>query len=106
MEVIRYVLDDGAEPLTDWLNGFRDEATQARVLIRLRRLEAGHFGDYAPVGDGVSELRLHFGAGYRIYFGRRGQTLVILLCGGDKSSQAADITRAKTYWAIWKERQR
>lgn len=69
------------------------------------RVEAGNFGDCEPVGDGVTELRIHVGAGYRVYFGRHGKTVVILLCGGDKGSQAADIKRAKDYWADWKRRQ-
>jgi len=71
----------------------------------LLRVEAGNFGDCEPVGDGVTELRIHVGAGYRVYFGRHGKTVVILLCGGDKGSQAADIKRAKDYWADWKRRQ-
>lgn len=73
--------------------------------MRLRRMEAGNFGDCKSVGDGVSELRIHFGAGYRAYFAEHGSTTVILLCGGDKSSQAKDIAIAKALWAEWKRRQ-
>lgn len=105
MELVRYQREDGGEPFTDWLNGLRDKAAQARVRVRLLRLEAGNFGDCEPVGDGVSELRIHQGPGYRVYFGRRGRTLVVLLCGGDKSTQAADIRRARDLWAEWKRRQ-
>lgn len=65
---------------------------------------AGNFGDCKPVGEGVSELRVDMGTGYRVYYGKHGQALVILLCGGDKGSQQADITRAKAYWADWKRR--
>jgi len=91
--------------LTEWLQSLRDKQAQAKVRIRLKRLEAGIFGDSESVGDGVIELREHLGAGYRVYFGRHGQTIVILLCGGTKKSQAADIKTARKYWADWKQRQ-
>ena len=70
----------------------------------MRRVSAGNFGDCKPVGEGVSELRVDIGTGYRVYYGKYGQALIILLCGGDKGSQQADITRAKAYWADWKRR--
>jgi putative addiction module killer protein len=105
MELVRYQREDGGEPLTEWLSALRDKAAEARVRIRLRRMEAGNPGDCEPVGDGVSELRIHVGAGYRVYFGRHGKSLVILLCGGDKGSQVTDIGRAKVFWADWKRRQ-
>lgn len=65
---------------------------------------AGNFGDCKPVGEGISELRVDIGTGYRVYYGQHGRVLVILLCGGDKSSQQTDIKRAKEYWANWKRR--
>ena len=105
IEVFRYQAADGKEPLTEWLKSLRDKQAQAKVRIRLKRLEAGNFGDCEPVGDGVLELREHLGAGYSAYYGRRGQTIVILLCGGTKKSQVADIKTAKEYWADWKRRQ-
>ena len=105
IEVFRYQTGDGREPLTEWLQSLRDKQAQAKVRIRLKRLEAGMFGDSEPVGDGVIELREHLGAGYRVYFGRHGQMIVILLCGGTKKTQAADIKTAKEYWADWKRRQ-
>jgi putative addiction module killer protein len=105
IEVFRYQTADGKEPLTVWLQSLRDKQAQAKVRIRLKRLEAGIFGDCERVGDGVLELREHLGAGYRVYFGRHGQTIVILLCGGTKKSQAADIKTAKEYWTDWKRRQ-
>lgn len=86
------------EPFTDWLNGLRDPKTRRRILKRLLRLEQGHYGDYRSVGDGVNELRFFFGAGYRVYFGEDGDTIVVLLCGGDKDSQPRDIQKAKDYW--------
>ncbi|OHC94822.1 MAG: addiction module antitoxin RelB [Sphingomonadales bacterium RIFCSPLOWO2_12_FULL_63_15] len=78
-----------------WLNGMRDIAGKVRIIKRLERAQQGNLGDIAPVGEGVMEMRLFFGPGYRIYFVQRGDTLVILLCGGDKSSQPDDIDRAK-----------
>lgn len=105
IEVFRYVTGDGKEPVTDWLQSIRDKQAQAKVRVRLKRLEAGIFGDCEPVGDGVLELREHLGAGYRVYFSRHGNSIVILLCGGTKKTQAADIRTAKEFWADWKRRQ-
>lgn len=79
-----------------WLKGLRDRKARARVQARIDRLEQGHFGDVESVGDGVSELRLFYGPGYRIYFTRRSLVIVILLIGGDKSSQSKDIAKAKS----------
>ncbi|MDP1653394.1 MAG: type II toxin-antitoxin system RelE/ParE family toxin [Rhodocyclaceae bacterium] len=105
IEVFRYQTASGQEPVTDWLQSLRDKQAQAKVRIRLKRIEAGNFGDCEPVGDGVLELREHLGAGYRVYLGRHGRSVVILLCGGLKKSQATDIKMAKDYWADWKRRQ-
>ena len=100
--IIVYRTAAGKEPFTDWLNNLRDPATRRRILKRLLRLEQGHYGDFRSVGGGVNELRFFFGAGYRVYFAEDGDTLVILLCGGDKSSQRRDIQRAKAYWQEYK----
>lgn len=78
-----------------WLRSLRDLAGKMRIIKRIERAAAGNMGDVAPVGDGVMEMRLFFGPGYRLYFVRRGERLVILLCGGDKASQSNDIERAK-----------
>jgi putative addiction module killer protein len=78
-----------------WFAALRDRAARTRIDARLRRLAVGNPGDVKPVGDGVSELRINFGPGYRVYFVRRGDTLVVLLAGGDKSSQSRDIEMAK-----------
>jgi len=78
-----------------WLRGLKDPATIIRITTRLARLRSGLFGDTKPVGEGVSELRLDFGPGYRIYFTRRGNTIILLLCGGDKKTQKSDIQLAK-----------
>ncbi|MFM9912428.1 MAG: type II toxin-antitoxin system RelE/ParE family toxin [Methylophilaceae bacterium] len=72
--------------------------------MRFKRVESGNFGDHKPVGDGVSEFRVSVGAGYRVYYGLHGKTLVVLLCGGNKATQQADIKLAKEYWADWKRK--
>jgi putative addiction module killer protein len=78
-----------------WFEGLRDRAARFRIGVRIRRLVLGNFGDVKPVGEGVSELRITYGPGYRVYLTQRGETLVILLAGGEKSSQQRDIERAK-----------
>jgi putative addiction module killer protein len=105
MELLRYRGEDGREPFTEWLGALRDKVAQARIRVRIRQLEAGNFGDCEPVGEGVLELRVHVGAGLRVYCGRHGRAVVLLLCGGDKASQPSDIKRAKALWAEWKRRQ-
>lgn len=102
-EIQYYRAPNGKKPFTEWLESIRDKSTQNRIDKRLERLEDGNFGDCKSVGDGVLELRLPFGPGYRIYFGQIDNTLVLLLCGGDKASQTRDIERAKTYWREYKE---
>lgn len=104
-ELFRFAHEDGSEPVTEWLDAMRDKTAQARVRIRLRQLQAGNFGDSRTVGEGVVELRIHVGAGHRIYCGRHGSAVVILLLGGDKKTQDGDIKRAKQYWKDWKARQ-
>ncbi|MEC5218126.1 putative addiction module killer protein [Actimicrobium sp. GrIS 1.19] len=105
IELFRYQREDGREPFTEWLDAMRDKVAQARIRIRLRQVEAGNFGDCEPVGDGVIELRVHIGGGYRVYCARHGKSVVILLLGGDKRSQSADIKQAKVLWIEWKRRQ-
>ncbi|WP_367190292.1 type II toxin-antitoxin system RelE/ParE family toxin [Burkholderia sp. Ed8] len=77
-----------------WLRGLRDHIARAQIAKRIQRLARGQFGDVKSVGAGVSEMRVHVGPGYRVYFVQRGSTLVVLLCGGDKSTQQRDIERA------------
>lgn len=82
------------ETFRAWLDGLRDDNARVRIGIRIQRLERGNPGDVKRVGNGVSEMRIDYGPGYRMYFVQRGKTVVILLCGGDKRSQARDIARA------------
>jgi putative addiction module killer protein len=91
------------EPFLDWFNSLKDKTIKARIQNRLRRVEWGHFGDWKSVGEGVFELKLPFGCGYRIYLGEEGDQLVILLLGGDKSTQSKDIKKAHKYWWDYKE---
>ena len=83
------------EEFAGWLEALRDVNARARILNRMRRLAAGNPGDVKPVGSGVSEMRIDYGPGYRVYFVQRGKVLVILLCGGDKRTQERDIAKAK-----------
>jgi putative addiction module killer protein len=78
-----------------WLSGLSDDKAKARILARLGSASFGNFGDCESVGEGISEMRIHVGAGYRVYYTRRGATVYVLLCGGDKSTQKKDIARAK-----------
>ena len=101
-----YRMLNGREPFTEWYATIQNRDDRNRIQKRLHRLEDGNFGDCRSVGTGVFELRFHFGAGYRIYFGEVENTIVLLLCGGDKSSQTRDIERAKDYWSQYKRTQR
>ncbi|MGD1105066.1 MAG: type II toxin-antitoxin system RelE/ParE family toxin [Terriglobia bacterium] len=80
---------------SDWMARLGDHRARARIAARIDRLGLGNPGDVEPVGEGISELRIHYGPGYRVYFVRRGKELIVLLCGGDKSTQAKDIKTAK-----------
>jgi len=83
------------EIFADWFTSLKDRTAKARIQARIDRMEMGNFGDVAPVGQGVSEMRIFYGSGYRVYFVQRGSIVVILLCGGDKSSRTSDINKAK-----------
>ena len=87
------------EEFDSWLARLADLRARAKILVRVRRAERGHFGDVKLLEDGVSEMRIGCGPGYRVYFSREGSTVYLLLCGGDKSTQTADIRHAKTMWA-------
>jgi putative addiction module killer protein len=91
-----------SETFRRWLTGLRDSRAKALIAARMTRLTSGVVGDAVPVGDGVSELRIHFGPGYRLYLIQRGASLIVLLCGGDKSSQSRDIRNAKRLAKQWR----
>lgn len=91
------------DEFSDWLKALNDDRAKARVLIRIDRLVAGNPGDVEPVGEGVSEMKIDYGPGYRVYYIKRGSMLIILLCGGDKSTQKRDIKRAKQLALEWKD---
>lgn len=99
IEVRHYLTPGGRDPFGDWLDRLRDRRAAAAILLRVGRLQRGLFGDCRSLGDGVSELRIDVGPGYRVYFGRIGDRVVLLLCGGDKGRQDDDIARARQYWA-------
>ena len=99
-----YVDQNSREPFAKWLDGLRDAKARRSISRRIEALEYGHYGDVKPVGNGVSELRIFSGPGYRVYFGEEGNDIVILLCGGDKDSQSRDIKTAHTYWKEYKNR--
>lgn len=97
-ELRLYETATGACPFEDWLEALRDARGRAQIQVRLDRLEQGNLGDCRPVGDGVKELRIDFGPGYGVYFAEDGPRIVLLLAGGDKSTQNKDIKAAKKYW--------
>jgi putative addiction module killer protein len=98
-----YVTAAGKEPFTKWLSGLKDKKAHAAILSRIARIQLGLFGDAKSIGGGIYELRVDFGGGYRVYYARSGDEIILLLCGGDKSSQASDIAKAKEYWEDFKE---
>jgi putative addiction module killer protein len=101
---LEYYLDDnGNAPFLEWLYSLRDKVAVYRIRARLDRVELGNFGTAKPVGDGVSELKIDHGPGYRVYYAMNGKSVVLLLIGGDKSTQQKDIETAKTYWKRQKE---
>lgn len=95
--------DEGKIPFFKWYDSLTDKVSKVRVRRRLDRIELGNLGDTKSVGEGVYELRFHFGAGYRIYFARVKNTVIILLGGGDKTTQKKDITQAKALWRQYKD---
>ena len=103
-ELLIYVTEEGREPFNEWLTSLRDHRARAKIRVRLDRVSLGNFGDCHGVGSGVQELRIDYGAGYRVYFGQEGTTIVVLLCGGDKSTQANDIETAQRFWSGYRRR--
>lgn len=92
-----------SDEFDNWMRSLRDSRAKARIEARILRFSLGNPGDVKPVGEGISEMRIDYGPGYRVYFLQHGEMLIVLLCGGDKSSQGSDITRAKMIARRWKE---
>lgn len=101
-EIQRYVTPEGKIPFDEWFFSLRESKTQTIIDKRLDRVSLGNLGDHRSVGEGVFELRIDYGPGYRIYFGQIGSTIVLLLCGGDKSTQAQDIRKSLEYWTDYR----
>ncbi|TBR20698.1 type II toxin-antitoxin system RelE/ParE family toxin [bacterium] len=102
-ELRRYRDSDGRCPFSEWISGL-DDPTAARVMAYVDRMKGGNFGKSKPVGSGVSELKIDFGPGFRVYYVRDGDVIVVLLCGGNKGSQGADIRKAMGYAADYRDR--
>lgn len=94
---------NGKEPFKDWLSGLNDKRAQAKILVCIERAESGNFGDHKSIGDGIFEMRIFYGPGYRLYYALENNKIILLLVGGDKSTQRRDIEKAKRIWASRKE---
>jgi len=105
VKLVQYETDDGASPFAVWFDGL-DVQAALKVRTALARMELGNFGDVKPVGQGVSERRIDFGPGFRIYFGQDGGKLIVLLVGGTKKRQQRDVEQAKAYWTDYKRRKK
>ncbi len=104
-EIRRYIRPNSTVPFAEWFTALRDVNAKIRIDKRLQRVSSGNLGDYRSVGAGVWELKIDYGPGYRIYFGQAGATIVLLLCGGNKSTQDQDIVKAQEYWRDYERRQ-
>jgi putative addiction module killer protein len=104
IEVRRYLTESGQDVFGEWLAGLKDARARAKVATRVARLAAENFGDCKPLREGVWELRVDWGPGYRVYYAMVEQSCVLLLCGGDKRKQAADIKRAVSFWKDYQQR--
>ncbi|MET0172450.1 MAG: type II toxin-antitoxin system RelE/ParE family toxin [Agrobacterium vaccinii] len=103
-EIRHYLTATGADPIADWLRDIRDAQAKIAIIRRLNRLEQGNFGNFKPLRDGVHELRIDVGPGYRVYYARAGKVVMLLLFGGSKRTQNTDIDRACEYWRDWQNR--
>ena len=104
MDIRHYLNRQGQDLYQGWLDNLCDRMAQARITMRINRIASGAFGDCRPVGDGVWELKIDYGPGYRVYYAQAGRSLVLLLLGGDKKTQQADINKAIEYWHDYQER--
>jgi len=99
-----YRTDQGKIPFIDWLEDISDTRTKQKIQVSIDRIALGNLGKTRSLGEGIHEIKINYGPGYRVYFGREGDSLVILLCGGDKSRQNEDIKKAKKYWKDFKRK--
>ncbi len=100
-KVSDYLTNDGRDPFKEWLENLTERQVRARILVRIQRMAAGNFGDCKPIADGMWELRIDHGIGYRVYYARAGEKLILILAGGDKRRQQAEIDTALEYWKNW-----
>ena len=104
IELRYYQTSTGGQPFVEWMHDLKDRQARTRIEARLTRIAVGNLGEVATVGEGVMELKIDWGPGYRVYFSRLGQVIILLLCGGDKRTQQKDIERAKGYFKDYKAR--
>ena len=106
MEICHYLTASGKDPYQGWLDELKDLRGRVAIQRRIDRIAKGNFGDHRFCREGVWELRIQFGPGYRVYYGREGKTVVVLLCGGSKRTQSADINEAVRYWLDYQQRRK
>ena len=104
-EIRRYITSEGKILIDEWLNSFRDSKTKAIINARVNRVKNGNLGDYRSLGESIYELKINYGSGYRVYFANVGSEIILLLHGGDKSTQDRDIRKAKEYWRDYEQRE-
>ena len=103
-DLLDYQTANGGDPFKEWLADLADRQARAKVAVRVQRMATGNFGDHKPLNDGVWELRIDHGPGYRVYYAQAGRRVLLLLIGGDKRRQQADIETAVRYWQDWQRR--
>jgi putative addiction module killer protein len=101
---VYYETGEGKQPFRDWFYSLKDKEGRNKIRVRIARLELGNLGYCRPIGEGVMEMKIDFGPGYRVYFGQMGSKIVVLLCGGDKKNQRRDIRNAHEYWSDHRRR--
>ena len=99
MQVRYYITENGKKPFIEWLDKLKDVKGRIKILTQIDRLSLGNYGNCETIGDGVNELKINFGPGYRIYYAKTGDEIVLILCGGTKKTQQTDINKAKEFWA-------
>jgi putative addiction module killer protein len=104
MEIREYVMPSGKVPFVEWIGKLRDREARIKIRIRLDRILSGNYGDFKSLGHDLYEMRIHYGPGYRVYYGKEDNRLILLLCGGNKSTQRADIRLANRYWQNYRSR--